>query len=133
VGEGECVHDRAVLDREDGQLLDQPSVELGAIAVWSQPWFGLAGRALDVPKQQSTTVAKGQQRSLTEVADLRRRRIASSPTVLPKLAVAQASWSALGPHATVRSGPFLTVRCGTRVARPARTTSAQRGSAGASA
>src|SRR6266542_4450062 len=63
----------------------------------------LAGRALDVPKQQSTTVANGQQRSLTEVPDLCHRRMASSPTVLPKLAVAlvRPRWAAEG---TVASG-----------------------------
>jgi len=39
------------------------------------------------PKQQSTAVTKGQQRSPAEGADLRHRRTASSTTVLPKLAV----------------------------------------------
>ena len=39
------------------------------------------------PKQQSATVANGQQRSLTEGAELGPRPIASSLTLLPKLAV----------------------------------------------
>jgi hypothetical protein len=39
------------------------------------------------PRQRSATVAHGQQRSLTEVPDLRHRRKVGSPTLLPKLAV----------------------------------------------
>jgi hypothetical protein len=39
------------------------------------------------PKQQSATVAYGQPRSLAEVAGLGHRRLASSQTLLPKLAV----------------------------------------------
>jgi hypothetical protein len=39
------------------------------------------------PKQQSAMVAHGQPRSLAEVAGLGHRWMASSPTVLPKLAV----------------------------------------------
>jgi hypothetical protein len=39
------------------------------------------------PAQRFTTVAHGQQRSPAEAADLRHRRMASSPTALPKLAV----------------------------------------------
>jgi hypothetical protein len=39
------------------------------------------------PKQRSATVAGGQQRSVAGVTELRQRPLASSPTVLPKLAV----------------------------------------------
>jgi hypothetical protein len=48
----------------------------------------LTGRALDVPpKQRFTAVAHGHQRSPVEVSGLGNRRITSSPTLLPKLAV----------------------------------------------
>ena len=40
------------------------------------------------PKQRSATVANGQQRSVAEAAELCHRPLVSSPTVLPKLAVA---------------------------------------------
>jgi hypothetical protein len=49
----------------------------------------LAGVPSTCPKQRSATVANGQQRSSAGVTDLRHRRTASSPTVLPKLAVAR--------------------------------------------
>jgi hypothetical protein len=58
----------------------------------------LAGRALYVPKQQLPAVASGQPRSVAMAPDPRQRRIAASPTLLPKLAVAWWLWSVLGPH-----------------------------------
>jgi hypothetical protein len=58
------------------------------------------------PKQQSATVANGQPRSLAEVAGLGDRRMASSPTVLPKLAVkvCRESWDSLVACAPDTSG-----------------------------
>ena len=55
----------------------------------SQRWaaFGLPARVPPCPKRRSATVASGQQRSLSEAPDLCHSRTASSPTVLPKLAV----------------------------------------------
>jgi hypothetical protein len=50
------------------------------------------------PKQQFPAVASGQPRSVAMAPDPRQRRIAASPTLLPKLAVAWWPWSVLGPH-----------------------------------
>jgi hypothetical protein len=47
-----------------------------------------AGVPPTCPKERSAAVANGQQRSLIEVPELRHRRTARSPSVLPKLAVA---------------------------------------------
>ena len=64
-----------------------PTRELEAIAARCKPWLSSPAVPSTCPKQQPTTVGNGQQRSLTEAPDLRHRRLASSPTVLPKLAV----------------------------------------------
>jgi hypothetical protein len=56
------------------------------------------------PKQRSGTVANGQQRSLTEVPDLRHRRVATNPTVLPKLAVLVRAGSARHKEPLVLGG-----------------------------
>jgi hypothetical protein len=45
-----------------------------------------AGVPPTCPKERSAAVANGQQRSLIEVPELRHRRTARSPSVLPKLA-----------------------------------------------
>jgi hypothetical protein len=63
-----------------------------------EPRSSLPAGAPPCPKQRSATVASGQRRSPSEAPDLFHCRTANSPTMLPKLAVARAPWSALGPH-----------------------------------
>lgn len=67
---------------------DNPRVTPGVIILaGSKPRARSPAVPWMCPKQQSATVAHGQQRSLPEVAGLGHRWMASSPTVLPKLAV----------------------------------------------
>jgi hypothetical protein len=64
-----------------------PAVKLETITTRLEPCSSSLAVPSTCPRQESTTVANGQQRSLAEVPDLLRRRMVSSPTVLPKLAV----------------------------------------------
>jgi hypothetical protein len=57
----------------------------GAHPTSSKPRASSPAVPLTCPKQRSATVGHGQQRSLTEVPDLRHRRKVGSPTLLPKL------------------------------------------------
>jgi hypothetical protein len=64
-----------------------PAADVGSEATNPSPRSSSAAVPPACPKQRSATASHGQQRSLAEVAELRRRWIASSLTVLPKLAV----------------------------------------------
>jgi len=75
--------------RHQVAVQDEPdlSCEQVTIPTSSEPRPSSPAVPLTCPKQRSATVAHGQQRSLTEVPDLRHRRKVGSPTLLPKLAV----------------------------------------------